>query len=105
MGRCRDGRAVVLVKCPPAADSGGVMQRESSPEPGTELGGRYRLEERIGAGGMGEVWRGGDQPLRRLVAIKILPVAADRTATERFRREAETSAALQHPGITVMLDL
>ena len=83
------------------------MHSDSALRRGVELCGRYRLEERIGAGGMGEVWRGVDLRLRRPVAIKILPVelAADRTAAERFRGEAETSAALQHPGITVIFDV
>ena len=83
------------------------MRSDSGLRRGVELCGRYRLEERIGAGGMGEVWRGVDLRLRRPVAIKILPVelAADRTAAERFRGEAETSAALQHPGITVIFDV
>ncbi|WP_433175113.1 serine/threonine-protein kinase [Actinoallomurus sp. CA-150999] len=83
------------------------MRGDSGLRRGVELCGRYRLEERIGAGGMGEVWRGVDLRLRRPVAIKILPVelAADQTAAERFRREAETTAALQHPGITVIFDV
>ncbi|MFB9834796.1 serine/threonine-protein kinase [Actinoallomurus acaciae] len=83
------------------------MRRKSSIEIGLELGGRYRVEEPIGAGGMGDVWRGVDLRLRRPVAIKILPaeLAADESAVERFRREAETTAALQHPGITVTFDI
>ncbi|MEV0407527.1 serine/threonine-protein kinase [Actinoallomurus sp. NPDC050550] len=83
------------------------MRSDSGLRRGAELCGRYRLEERIGAGGMGEVWRGVDLRLRRPVAIKILPVelTADQTAAERFRREAETTAALQHPGITVIFDV
>src|SRR5215510_8653963 len=40
--------------------------------PGTTLGGRYRLDERIAGGGMGDVWRGTDEVLGRTVAIKIL---------------------------------
>jgi hypothetical protein len=76
-------------------------------EPGLELGGRYRLDEQIGAGGMGDVWRGVDLRLRRPVAIKILPadMAASQSAVERFRREAETTAGLQHPNITVTFDI
>ncbi|MDN3352185.1 serine/threonine-protein kinase [Actinomadura sp. DC4] len=76
-------------------------------EQGLELAGRYRLDAPIGAGGMGDVWRGVDLRLRRPVAIKILPteLAADQSAVERFRREAETTAGLQHPGITVTFDI
>lgn len=94
------GGTDVLVECQ-------IVRRRSSIEPGLELGGRYRVEEPIGAGGMGDVWRGVDLRLRRPVAIKVLPaeLAADESAVERFRREAETTAALQHPGITVTFDI
>ena len=84
-----------------------IVRSRSRIEQGLELGGRYRLDEPIGAGGMGDVWRGVDLRLRRPVAIKILPtdLAADQAAVERFRREAETTAGLQHPGITVTFDI
>ncbi len=74
---------------------------------GLELAGRYRLEEPLGRGGMGEVWRGVDVRLRRAVAVKILPLAAgaERGAVARFRREAEIAAALNHPGITTVFDI
>jgi hypothetical protein len=83
------------------------VHSRSRVERGLELRGRYRLDEPIGAGGMGDVWRGVDLRLRRPVAIKILPadLAADQSAVERFRREAETTAGLQHPGITVTFDI
>ncbi|MGI8336403.1 protein kinase domain-containing protein [Actinomadura scrupuli] len=74
---------------------------------GLELGGRYRLVERIGRGGMGEVWRATDLRLDRPVAVKLLPAQADadpRLVT-RFRREAQLAAGLQHPGITVVHDI
>ncbi|MEV0401966.1 serine/threonine-protein kinase [Actinoallomurus sp. NPDC050550] len=72
-----------------------------------ELAGRYQLEEPLGRGGMGEVWRGVDLRLRRPVAVKILPLAmaADPTAVARFRREAEIAATLNHPGITTVFDI
>ncbi|MWA05235.1 protein kinase [Actinomadura sp. LD22] len=74
---------------------------------GTELGGRYRLEGLIGRGGMGEVWRAVDTRLRRPVAVKALPaeLADVPGAMERFEREAEATAALQHPGIMVVFDV
>ncbi|GAA4621511.1 hypothetical protein GCM10023196_010000 [Actinoallomurus vinaceus] len=76
-------------------------------KPGAALAGRYQLEAPLGQGGMGEVWRGTDLRLRRAVAIKVLSsdLAVDQTAVARFRREAETAAALQHPGITVVFDV
>ncbi|MFD3872909.1 protein kinase [Streptomyces sp. NPDC058623] len=73
---------------------------------GDELAGRYRLDERLGRGGMGEVWRGHDLNLDRSVAVKVLLEAA--TGDEpvaRFRREATIGARLQHPGITVVHDV
>ncbi|GGX01567.1 serine/threonine protein kinase [Streptomyces malachitofuscus] len=73
--------------------------------------GRYRLLDRIGRGGMGEVWRARDESLGRQVAVKCLkPVGAQhdqafgRVLRERFRREARVAAALQHRGITVVHD-
>ncbi|MEV5830317.1 serine/threonine-protein kinase [Spirillospora sp. NPDC052242] len=74
---------------------------------GTELDGRYRLEGVLGRGGMGEVWRAVDLRLRRPVAVKVLPaeLADVPGAMERFEREAEAAAALQHPGITVVFDV
>ncbi|MFC7728611.1 serine/threonine-protein kinase [Actinomadura keratinilytica] len=76
---------------------------------GTEIAGRYRLVERLGRGGMGEVWRAVDLRLNRAVAIKLLvrePHGAgggDRAAA-RFRREAKIAAGLQHEGIAVHYD-
>ena len=63
--------------------------------------GTYRLISRLGAGGMGEVWRAEDTKLLRQVAIKILPeqLAADEEWKERFLREARTVAQLNHPNI------
>ena len=74
---------------------------------GLVLAGRYCLVEMLGRGGMGEVWRGVDQRLRRPVAVKILPLsgAADRTAVARFRREAENAATVNHPGVTTVFDI
>ncbi|HEX8409370.1 MAG TPA: protein kinase [Thermoanaerobaculia bacterium] len=69
--------------------------------------GTYRLIERIGAGGMGEVWRAEDTKLLRQVAIKILPaqLAADAEWKERFLREARTVAQLNHPSIATIYSI
>ncbi|MFD0851214.1 FtsK/SpoIIIE domain-containing protein [Actinomadura adrarensis] len=74
---------------------------------GMELSGRYLLEECIGRGGMGEVWRALDRRLDRSVAVKILPASQRDVAgrVDRFRREARIAAGLQHPGITVVHDV
>ncbi|MFF7631554.1 serine/threonine-protein kinase [Kitasatospora sp. NPDC008050] len=69
---------------------------------GMSVDGRYRLEQRLGLGGMGEVWRAHDPELDRPVAIKFLSrqVGVDDELLERFRREAKVTARFQHPGIT-----
>jgi serine/threonine protein kinase len=73
---------------------------------GLKLSGRYALQERLGSGGMGEVWRGFDEQLDRPVAVKVLrDHIADPELVERFRREARIAARLQHPGITVVHDI
>ena len=74
-----------------------------SPEPGARLG-PYEVLSRIGAGGMGEVYRARDSKLNREVALKILPAlfTADPERLARFRREAQVLAALNHPNIAAV---
>jgi serine/threonine-protein kinase len=73
---------------------------------GTILSGRYRLEARIGAGGMSTVYRALDETLERRVAIKLLnrEVSSDSDELERFRREARAVAQLSHPHIVGVID-
>ena len=70
------------------------------------LAGRYRLTDRIAAGGMGEVWRAEDNLLNRAVAVKLLPTgrAGDDAFLARFRAEARYAASLSHPGIARVYD-
>ncbi|MDX6448729.1 MAG: eukaryotic-like serine/threonine-protein kinase [Gaiellaceae bacterium] len=63
--------------------------------------GRYRLEQKIGDGGMSEVWLATDLELDRPVALKLLAPNADR---QRFEREARAAAALSHPNINQLFD-
>jgi eukaryotic-like serine/threonine-protein kinase len=72
----------------------------------TLLGNRYRLGERIAAGGMGAVYRAVDETLGRQVAVKVLrrELADDPTFLERFRREARAAAGLSHPGVAGVYD-
>ncbi|WP_018809038.1 serine/threonine-protein kinase [Salinispora arenicola] len=74
--------------------------------PGVKLGNRYRLDERIASGGMGDVWRGTDQVLGRTVAVKsLLPALLDDPDfAERFRGEARTMATINHPGVVDIYD-
>ena len=68
--------------------------------------GHYRIRDKLGAGGMGEVYLAEDSTLKRQVALKVLPpeLAANQERLDRFQREAETLAALDHPNITSASD-
>ncbi|GAB3232865.1 serine/threonine-protein kinase [Glycomyces halotolerans] len=73
---------------------------------GTLIAGRYRLDDRLAAGGMGEVWRGTDTRLSRVVAVKLLHsgLAGNDRFRARFQQEARAVAALQSPGIVALYD-
>src|SRR5574341_1645861 len=68
--------------------------------------GRYQLSERIGRGGMADVYRGYQPNLERAVAVKVLHphLLEDPSFAERFRREAKSVAALHHPNIIQVID-
>jgi serine/threonine-protein kinase len=70
------------------------------------LGGRYRLIEPLGSGGMSVVWKGYDEVLGRAVAVKVLHPghAVDPDARDRIRAEAQRAAKLAHPYITAVHD-
>jgi eukaryotic-like serine/threonine-protein kinase len=65
------------------------------------VAGRYRLERRLGAGGMSEVWEAEDLELGRKVALKLLGPTADPV---RFEREARAAASLAHPHVNQLFD-
>jgi serine/threonine protein kinase len=95
-----ESRAVVY------AASGTVTSDHTSfLPPGTPLG-PYVVQSRIGAGGMGEVYRARDSRLGRMVAIKVMRygLSADEPSRKRFVREARAIAALNHPGIAALYD-
>jgi len=68
------------------------------------LAGRYRLDERIDAGGAGEVWRARDLRLGRDAAVKILGASADEAFRERFADEARRAASVSHPNVVTVFD-
>jgi serine/threonine-protein kinase len=79
---------------------------EDTGQAGTRVGGRYELGELLGRGGMAEVRKGTDVRLGRTVAVKRLrtDLATDATFQARFRREAQSAAALNHPNIVSVYD-
>jgi eukaryotic-like serine/threonine-protein kinase len=74
--------------------------------PGQKLG-SYEIEAKIGAGGMGDVFRARDARLDRVVAIKVLPerTAGSADMKERFQREAKAISSLNHPNICTLFDI
>src|SRR5919202_169509 len=73
---------------------------------GTLIDSRYRVQRRIGSGGMADVYLADDAQLGREVALKVLHrrFARDREFVERFRREASSAAGLQHPNVVSVFD-
>src|SRR5437879_13916401 len=73
---------------------------------GTKLG-RYEIRSKIGAGGMGEVYRARDEKLNREVAIKVLPatLSQDADRLRRFEQEAQAAGTLNHPNILAVYDV
>jgi eukaryotic-like serine/threonine-protein kinase len=78
----------------------------STPIPDTLIDDRYRVLSRLGSGGMADVFLVEDQQLGRKVALKLLHgrFAADPDFVERFRREAQAAARLQHPNVVSVYD-
>jgi serine/threonine-protein kinase len=72
-----------------------------------QLLGHYRILERIGSGGMGEVYRARDERLGREVAIKVLPpnLVLDESVRKRLRKEAQALSKLNHPNIETLFEL
>jgi len=75
-------------------------------ELGSLLGGRYRLEQVMGQGGMATIFRATDDKLGRVVAVKVLrpEYGSDEQFVERFEHEAQSAASLSHPNIVQVYD-
>jgi cephalosporin-C deacetylase-like acetyl esterase len=96
-----------FLSTPPFADSQKSRQAEEQRIlPGEILAARFRILAFIAAGGMGEVYKADDSRLDRIVALKFLPkeLGEDRESLERFRREAKSASALNHPNICTVHD-
>ncbi|MGH9944682.1 MAG: protein kinase domain-containing protein, partial [Pyrinomonadaceae bacterium] len=88
------------------ADATVAIDVSVDPFIGRTLDAKYRLESRLGEGGMGTVYRATHLLIERAVAIKILNprYVEDEAARERFRREARAAAGLQHPNVVSVFD-
>ncbi|MBL8230356.1 MAG: serine/threonine-protein kinase [Bryobacterales bacterium] len=84
-----------------------MVDVSSSLSPNDVLAGRFTILERIGRGGMGEVYRARDERLRRIVAVKVLSprLASDQTYRKRLEQEARVVSSLSHPAICPLHDL
>jgi len=108
-----DGKAAGFIEAPAIQVAAQLLTpqeiEEHAPrmlEPGTTIS-HYCILNKIGAGGMGEVYRANDPRLKRDVAVKILPErsAADPERLRRFELEARSTAALNHPNIVAIYDV
>jgi eukaryotic-like serine/threonine-protein kinase len=104
----QEGKPEDVLESPPLEVAARALADEAAPAPPEDLSGRtlshYHLEEKIGQGGMGVVYRAFDTFLERTVALKILPpvFASDQDRMRRFLREAKAASALNHPNVATI---
>ncbi|HTM22908.1 MAG TPA: serine/threonine-protein kinase, partial [Kofleriaceae bacterium] len=91
---------------PATKDTASIRKPATAPgglSPGTMLGDRYRIEEHLGTGGMGRVYRASDLELEREIALKALRLESER-GLERMRREVRLASRITHPNVIRLYD-
>jgi serine/threonine protein kinase/tetratricopeptide (TPR) repeat protein len=103
----QENRAATFLETPAFEAAARALAAGDSATLSGRFVGPYRVDALLGAGGMGEVYRGWDTRLRRAVALKFLAreFLGDAAAIERFEREARAASALGHPNICTVYDI
>jgi serine/threonine protein kinase/Tfp pilus assembly protein PilF len=101
------GRAEKFIEVPAFKVAPELVPNDSAHTSIGELVGHYRIESLIGVGGMGEVYLARDERLGRKAALKLLPesLTTDDTQLSRFKNEARTASALNHPNILTVYEI
>jgi len=88
-------------------ESPAVTHLHGAPSPPPSQIGHYQIQGRLGSGGMGEVFKAHDEKLRRVVALKLLPIefTSDPHRIKRFEQEALTASRLNHPNIITIFEI
>ena len=102
-GRTNIPRAILPLQYPLFISGGALLNAR---EPGSILDGKYEIVQRLGSGGMGEVYRVRHVHLHELRVVKILrqDLAADPSAQKRFMREARLATQIKHPNVAILYD-
>ena len=103
----QENRANSFLKTPALEVAARALAEDDSATLPARTAGPYRIDALLGAGGMGEVYRGWDIRLRRAVALKFLAreFLGDAAAVEQFEREARAASAMSHPNICTVYDV